>query len=199
VESQDRESYDTVTAVLNAVYPWAPSDQSSRPSSAAGGRAIHKALEDLAGGQRLSISSYPVGHRNYVQGLLKWWERVKPQVEAIEAPVVSHTHRVSGRIDLLIRCQDDGCCGGKGIQIVDAKTGQIAPTAYVQVGSAYPLLYRETSPRRRLCGSFLLDLSNAPDYDYYPVFAESTDFLAALQWFRVLNRHARDAPDRVLS
>lgn len=178
--------YDTVTAVLNAVYAHGQRIE-GRPSSERRGRAIHRAMGDFAKGAAPSISAYPIGQRNYVEGLHKWWDWRQPNVRGIEVPVTSHRLRVSGRIDLVIQCSRECACEGAGSEIIDAKTGLVTEASHVQAGSAYPSLWADALPGA-LCASSILELRDDRSYSYYPAIAESGDFEAALAWYHVLGR-----------
>lgn len=177
--------YDDVTEVLKAVYRF----ERGGGSNPRLGKAVHRALEDLAAGTAPGISAYPIGLRNAIEGLHGWWSIIKPIVVGVEVAVFSKELRVAGRIDLAIQCVREGCaCTGHGVELVDAKTGAVNEIAHVQVGSAYPLLWRARDfPTAPVCREQILSLHDG-GYSVVPAHADPQDFPAALDWYRRLKR-----------
>lgn len=107
-----------------------------RDVAAVRGRDIHSDMEDLARGDK-------VARTDDTAGLLDWWKKRKPEVEACELPIASIEHGYAGTIDLVYVDPKSGAR-----VLCDLKTGSGVYWTHFLQGEAYRLAYEARTGTR---------------------------------------------------
>lgn len=153
-----------------------------RDEAAAGGTAVHKALEDYAEkGIIPNASSVPESKRGSIRGLAKFIVEYRPEFLATEVKVLSVAHRYAGTFDLLARID------GKRY-LIDLKTSKwVYPSSHFPQLEAYEGARLEAGEEPTDVRAVLWVNSDG-DMQLVPSTASFDDFLALRASAEVIGR-----------
>lgn len=170
------------------------------------GRELHGIAERLARDERPTVQSLAVDIRGLYESLRAWWNGRRPRVLATEISLRHPDLRITGRIDLVLECDRPGCgCGGRGVILVDLKTGPANQRSHLQVGGGYRLLWdgpgerpAELARRPMCAGEIVCVHATGDEATSAEVAARADGFMSALALYRDMARASEGLPEHGL-
>jgi hypothetical protein len=136
-------------------------------AAAAKGTEIHGYAQALAAGEPVDVPEAAAG---YVDGYLAYLEQWRPELVAVEAPLVNRRWRYAGTLDLLVHL------AGLGLVVVDVKTGGsgVWPETCLQIAAYraaehYLDADSREQPMPQTVAGYALWLSDDGSYELLPV------------------------------